>query len=220
MVNSKALHKGGCFSGDTKALITSAFSPASDIKHSTTFKHTCFSKQSGFTLVEMLVVVSILGLMLMIGSGSWTGVRSSEQVKSAAEKIRSAMAASRIKALSTGRQQYVGIDIYSDAIASTIEEASVYSSGSNTWSASTLWEETKGVDILDSETDGTAPSSPVTTQKNFTFEPRGVTSSNNENCVLIKSLVGSASIGKIIIVNEFTGKVRIEDCTAAGKSCR
>jgi prepilin-type N-terminal cleavage/methylation domain-containing protein len=177
-------------------------------------------QQSGFSLIELMVVVSILGIMLTIANGTWTSVREAELVQTTAEKVRSVMTATRIKALSTGLNQYAGIDIYTNAFVSTSDGSSVYDLGADTWSNASQWVGTTNINILDSVADGSAPGTPITTKKTLAFSARGVSSVAGESCVLIKHVRAPAGTGKIIVVNNFTGKVRVDDCTFAGKNCQ
>lgn len=172
-------------------------------------------KQAGFTLLELMVVLAILGVMISVASGSWQSVRAADQVRSAAEKMRGVMVAARMNALSTGQTQYVGIDLYAEAMASTMEPQSTYAS--STWSGTTLWQAFEGVNLLDSTSNGAAPASPETGQKTISFTSRGTSVPGS---ILIKAVSGPASIGKIIIFNNITGRVRIDDCSYTGKSCQ
>jgi len=189
------------------------------LRHSGIVCNQELSRQHGFTLLELMVVLAILGVMLAIASGSWSNVRAGDQVRSVAEKLRSSMVASRIKALSSGQRQYVGIDLSSETFATTIDDTLAFNASTSKWGANTNWIETQGVNLLDSNADGSA-ATPSVTMKNYEFDPRGVTNKTGESCVLVKANDGAVTLGRVVIVNNFTGKVRVDDCTFPGMKCQ
>jgi prepilin-type N-terminal cleavage/methylation domain-containing protein len=64
-------------------------------------------KQAGFSLIELMVVIAILGFLMTIGNGAWSQYRESTRVDSAKEKVVSILQQARLKALSSGTNQMV-----------------------------------------------------------------------------------------------------------------
>ena len=172
------------------------------------------SSQSGFTLIELMIAITILGILTFISSGNLFSARSAEQVRSASETIRSVLTTARMKALSTGQKQYVGIDLNSSAIASTVYGDSFADAA---WSPNTAWRTLEGVDLIESKFDGSLKSGVTKGVNIYSFTSRGTAESDGS--VLIKpikrSANESAASGKVIVVNQVTGRVRADDCTAA-----
>lgn len=175
------------------------------------FKATTVSQQSGFTLLEMMVVITITGVLIVIASGDLLSVRAGEQVRSASESMRSVMATSRMKALTKGQKQYVGIDFTSETFTSTLYDEDAYAAGG--WAESATWKKMEGVNLIPSKANGSAKKNPNTGVMTISFSPRGTAAADGS--VLIKNASHPSSNGKIIVLNKVTGRVRIDDCTAS-----
>ena len=165
--------------------------------------------QRGFSLIELMVVVAILVILVTVSGGAWSSVRNTEQVTSAAEKIRSMMTSARLRALSVGQKQYIGFDMANDTVVTTADGGSTYDDVANAWNAGARWESLAGVDLLDSNADGEALANPEII-KTYSFSARGTSRSGS---VLAKSVGGAVEIGKIIVVNTVTGRVHINQCS-------
>ncbi len=62
---------------------------------------------SGFSLIEMLIVVSLLGILVAMGVPAYSNISSSYQVKGAAENVAAQVKLMRSKAMATGRPMIV-----------------------------------------------------------------------------------------------------------------
>ncbi len=157
----------------------------------------------GFTLIELMVTIAIMGIVLAIAVGGWQRLRQGNQVEGALEQIRAAMSAARIKAQTTGKEWHVGVDFSTDRFITDVW-GGVYNAGA--WSGS--WKATQGVDLLA----GTAACAPSTTTgiKTFTFRPRGtvvVTGGGASKTVMARDAAGAGA--RCLVVNTITGRARL-----------
>jgi len=177
-------------------------------------------RQGGFTLIELLVVIAILGILATIGGGNWGAKRGEAQVRSSADQIRNAMTSARLKALGTGRLQYVGIDMVNASVASTIHDASVaqnaYNVATNTWSANTVWKSMAGVEVQEvlatGQLEAVQPSIKV-----LEFKPSGGAKrkTGTTRSVRVISTDAAVHLVMIIVVSNVTGRVHVKQCTLA-----
>lgn len=65
----------------------------------------CFLNQRGFSLIELMVVIAIVGILLAISGGAYSSWRENARVDSAKEKIVSVLQQTRLTALSQGATQ-------------------------------------------------------------------------------------------------------------------
>ncbi|MDX8389253.1 MAG: type II secretion system protein [Mariprofundaceae bacterium] len=74
----------------------------------------------GFTLIEMMVTVGIMAILMAIAVSSYGNMKRANDVEGAASGVRSALAAARLQARSTGRTQYVTVDYANNRFSTTV----------------------------------------------------------------------------------------------------
>ena len=153
----------------------------------------------GFTLVELMVTVTIMAIIMTIAVNAWSQYRQKTRVKSAAEEIRSVLTSARLRALSTRSKASVTFDFANEKVLSSL------------WSAPRTY---KGVD-LEAFTCSTGTAYPTVTANTMSFTPKGTvsaTASNGKMSVLVRPR-GAASPTYYLVVNNVTGSVKmVETC--------
>jgi prepilin-type N-terminal cleavage/methylation domain-containing protein len=66
--------------------------------------------QSGFTLVELAIVVTVMSIMLAFGVASYSRLSQSQQGKGVSEAIAQQVILARTRAMATGRTQTLNFD--------------------------------------------------------------------------------------------------------------
>jgi len=190
-------------------------------------------KEKGFNLLELMTVLAIISILVTVASVGWSSLRDNRQVEATAGQLRSMISMARMQALSTGQDQYVGVYFSGETVADgitkyeegqfagTIDDKSSYDPVTKKWSVNTEWIVTPPIAFLDSKVDGSAPAVPLKGGiRTFTLSSKGVTGVPGESSVLVKSKYGKASEGKVVVINTFTGKVRVDECVYDGMKCQ
>jgi|GEM_PF-4610485 len=133
-------------------------------------------QEEGFTLIEMAITLTIIGILIGASIISWGRMRQNTLVESVAEEAMSAMTAARTMALASRQPQYVAIDFANERIASTAW-GGTYDAVNKTMAASTRWRsygaasEVGNVDLVSSDSTGALKT--TATSAIYTFTPRG-----------------------------------------------
>lgn len=166
-------------------------------------------RAKGFSLVELMVVIALIGILASIGTLSTRDIRARFRLKSAALELYSDLQMARLGAIRNGRTWSVCFDPGNTAFTSyTIGNAG-------------------GIDgdICTAADDPTVVADPAVFRKNvdlsnqsdiffseefsgtnMSFNPRGSASSGN----IKLSLSSGMATGRKITINDMTGNVRVE----------
>lgn len=146
--------------------------------------------EAGFSLIELMVVISLFGILAMMAMGSWGESRLRTQVETVAGEIRSAFSSARMRARATAENQTVVLNYTNETMTDALGETRTYSDTIN----------------LVAYSISTCAASTSTTSKTFTFTPRGTSTGAS---VMVQSLDGSVT--RYIVVNSTTGRARVEE---------
>lgn len=153
----------------------------------------------GFSLVELMVTVTVGAILLGIAVGAYNTLRESTRVESAKEHIVSILQQARLRALASGENQVVAFDWPADSIT--------FLGLTTTFDLVNL----KGFTCTGSVTNDT------NTDNTFTFKSRGTVSYGGAGTKPQNLQVssGSSSSAFVIKVNSVTGRIVVVD----GLSC-
>ena len=156
-------------------------------------------RENGFTLVELMMVVAIIGIIAGIGTISSRDMRARFKLKSAALALYSDLQLARLGAIREGKVWAVCFNAEGNFTSYTIRQeapplpvANICNNGF----------EIKTVDLT---------TEPITFTESFqglqiTFNPRGSTSNGN---IKLRSLGVTLPTGQEITVNGMTGNMRV-----------
>ena len=121
------------------------------------------------------------------------------------------MVAARMKALSTGKVQYVGVDLTKYMIASTVYDesnANAYDAATDVW-GTLVWEAVDGVQFKESSNTGVPTAQ--TGIKTFTFKSSGKVSATGSTwSVLVQSNDATVLHKLVLTVSNVTGRVQVK----------
>ena len=150
--------------------------------------------QRGFTLIELMIVIVILGILLAASNSAWTNYRESTKADVAKGQIVGLLQQARLRAISSGEKQTVSFDyVNNTAISAT--------------GAPFLFE---GVDVAKYKwTTCSVLSDPT---QNISFKRRG-TGSGTSLIVASKHKAGLDKKIYFIRINGVTGRIKVvEQC--------
>jgi len=158
-----------------------------------------FLSQRGFTLIELMVTITIGGILLSIAVGAWGQLRERTRVESAKENIVSALQMMRLRALSTGVNQVVTFDWTNDTVSYTTN--------------ATMTSAFAPVDIQGFKCTGSVLK-PAGTDT-YTFKPRGSVGFSDPAAQNIRVMKTGVNKMFTIKVNDVTGRIVV----VAGGAC-
>lgn len=155
-------------------------------------------RQQGFTLIEVIVVVAIMTVLMALAALAWQETRERNRVENAAQEIQSLLSMSRMRALTTGRDQVVTFDLAKNTVSGPV------------WSDARDYGSQK-IDLVAFACSTCAESSSVAS-KTVTFTSRGTAVAST---VKVKS--ARTSSVRYLTVNGVTGRVMMTTrCTSSG----
>jgi len=152
----------------------------------------------GFTLVELMVTITIASILMTIAVGAWGALREKTRVKSTAEEIRSVLTAARLQALSTRSNASVAFDFAGETVTSSL------------WTAPRVY---KGVDLVAytfsscTVQAGSASNTITFKSTSSAFGSAGVSG----NLALLVRPKGAVSPAYYLVVNGVTGRVKMRE---------
>lgn len=157
-------------------------------------------QEKGFTLVELMMVVAIIGIIAGIGTISSRDMRARFKLKSAALALYSDLQLARLGAIREGKVWAVCFNAEGDFTSYTIRQeapplpvADICNNGSV-------------IKTLDLTTEPIRFTEDFSSGKQITFNPRGSTSNGN---IKLRSLGVTLPTGQEITVNGMTGNMRV-----------
>ncbi|MES0371046.1 MAG: prepilin-type N-terminal cleavage/methylation domain-containing protein [Mariprofundaceae bacterium] len=146
---------------------------------------TCDRKLSGFTLIELMVVIAVGAILLGMAVNAYASMRERTRIDSAKEQIVSVLQQARLRALSSGETQTATFRYVTDVVTSNSKTISF----------------DEAIDLVGCTT-GADQLRGITT---FTFSRRGTGTADTMRVL-------SASSGRAykVIVSNVGGRVRVE----------
>lgn len=122
----------------------------------------------GFTMVELLIVVIIVGLLAMLAGPKMTHYRDNTAVRSARQEVAAVIEAARAGAIQRGRSGKISVDVSTSTMRALVDTGAVFgaTTGQYTIMATASFPQLYGV-TLQIATAG---------DSSITFDPRGLAS--------------------------------------------
>jgi prepilin-type N-terminal cleavage/methylation domain-containing protein len=160
--------------------------------------HLLRGDERGFSLVELAVVVSVVGILATVSLPSFFAWREGMELKNAAGEVASVMYSARTGAITQRRNYTLAVDYAADTYALTPDGGSAQPRAGEPW---------RSVDLYLDDTD---PLCPPLSDQNVIFRPNSTTDAVGYEAVYLKSRSAAVRTRYRVKVLGATGKISTE----------
>ena len=149
--------------------------------------------QTGFTLVELVVVISVMGMVMVFGWPFLQGWKESIDLRSSAANVSDMMLSARMRSVVDRSDSTVSVDYATDTCSATLPVGT-----------------TKKIGSVDLYLDDSDPECPSLTSRSVVFKPNGTADAAGFEAVYLKSRSVKVSMRYRVKILGATGKVSVE----------